>query len=716
MVRLRNAFIAASLFASAALASAGVTNNSVIRPTSYGSMIPPVVGSSFVDPDFGTTIKRVSAARAMTDHASGGPLVWVIPEYSTPSLFNSDNSRFVLQHDGYFGVYDGSGTYLNDATYEMTANTQPRWSRANNNILYYQLGNQLKSYNVATGAVATVHAFTEYGAISGNGESDISWDGDHFVLAGDNAQIFVYTLSTGQKSPVLNTGGNSFDSMYIAADNKVTVTWNAVGTGRFHGIELFDPNMNFLRQLTQSGGHMDMSRDVNGDPVLVWTNANDPAAICQNGIVKIRLSDGAETCLAGLQLDWSLAVHISGSDLGWVVVSTYAPGDPSPTGNWPAYTNEIFRMKLDGSVVERLAHHRSRPFNAYNWQAWASINRDGTRILYGSNFGLQSILGYPSEYSDVYLINVGGAPLPTPPPTATPTPTKPAATPTATPTRPPTATPTNPPVGPTPTTPPAVGGHVEQTDPSVRFTGNWMTNTNAGHSGGSAALAMDAGSDATFTFTGTAVTWRGARDQWCGQADVYLDGVYKGRIDTYSASQLLQTPIWSASGLASGAHALRIVVTGTAGPGSSGAWVWVDSFDVAGSGGGGGGVTPTPTPSAPTSFYTVTPCRVTDTRSGTPLWANTERTFTVAGACGIPATAKAVSINVTVVAPTVAGDLRLYPAGSPPPLTSAVNFKARQTRAVAAVVGLNGGQLAIWDDQETGGTVHLVLDVNGYFQ
>jgi hypothetical protein len=122
--------------------------------------------------------------------------------------------------------------------------------------------------------------------------------------------------------------------------------------------------------------------------------------------VKIRLSDGAQTCL--LSLDWSLAVHISGSENGWAVVSTYAPADPRPDGTWPPFTNEILRLRLDGSEITRLAHHRSRPYNDYNYAPKAALSRDGSRVVYGSNFGLQETGGYPAEYSDAYMIELSG--------------------------------------------------------------------------------------------------------------------------------------------------------------------------------------------------------------------------------------------------------------------------------------------------------------------
>ena len=60
------------------------------------------------------------------------------------------------------------------------------------------------------------------------------------------------------------------------------------------------------------------------------------------------------------------------------------------------------------------------------------------------------------------------------------------------------------------------------------------------------------------------------------------------------------------------------------------------------------------------------------------------------GACtAVPASAKAIALNVAVTAPTSAGNCRLYP-GSVIPQVSNVNFSAGQTRTNNAVVPLAG--------------------------
>ena len=88
----------------------------------------------------------------------------------------------------------------------------------------------------------------------------------------------------------------------------------------------------------------------------------------------------------------------------------------------------------------------------------------------------------------------------------------------------------------------------------------------------------------------------------------------------------------------------------------------------------------------------------------------------VAGHCGIPPTAGAVSLNVTVTAPTTQGHLRLFRGGGALPAVSIVNYSAGQTRANNAITPLGGsGALAIYVSQASG-SVHVILDVNGYFE
>jgi hypothetical protein len=574
-----------AMLSGSVLSYAYLTDGAVYAPFNYYTFNPPAAGGSYVDPAFGSSVKRISAARTTTSSLTAGSLGLVTNEYATMSPFNKDNSRLILQHDSYTGLYDGNGTFIKDLPYVVSAGSEPRWSKTDPAILYFVNGNQLKQIDVNSGSQTVIHAFTEYGTITGKGESDISEDGKHFVFAGDSRYVFIFDITTRTKSPVFDAGGRSFDSLYVTPNNNATITWYTNGTARFNGIELFDSNMNFQRQVARAGGHMDIARDVNGDEVLLWANAADAQPVCQNGIVKVRLSDAHQTCL--VSLDWSLAVHVSAPDNnGWAFVETYAPRDPNPTsgGLWPKYTNEILQVRLDGSEIQRVAHHRSRPFDSYYYTPRASTSHDGTKIVFSSNFGLQQLLGYPSVYVDTYLINIGpSTPTPAPTPTTTTTPTT------------------------TPTTTTTTATLVEQNSSQVSVTGDWSVNNLAVHSGSSAILSMTAGSKASFTFNGTGATWIAYRDEWSGIARVYVDGTLKGQVDTYATPGVAKNAVYSVTGLTAGTHTLVVEATGTRSSASGGSWVWVDAFEAVAAPAVVSSPTPAPAPApAPTPTATTT--------------------------------------------------------------------------------------------------------------
>lgn len=128
-------------------------------------------------------------------------------------------------------------------------------------------------------------------------------------------------------------------------------------------------------------------------------------------------------------------------------------------------------------------------------------------------------------------------------------------------------------------------------------------------------------------------------------------------------------------------------------------------------------------PPAVSDFYTLAPCRVLDTRNpngargGPVLGASGQRTFDVTGACGIPNAAKAISVNVTVVAPAASGYLSIFPGNAFPLGTSTLSFRAGMARASNSILTLaTNGSGTIGVLNASGGNAHVIVDVNGYFQ
>jgi len=120
------------------------------------------------------------------------------------------------------------------------------------------------------------------------------------------------------------------------------------------------------------------------------------------------------------------------------------------------------------------------------------------------------------------------------------------------------------------------------------------------------------------------------------------------------------------------------------------------------------------------------PCRVADTRDpsypagyGPPaLTGGASRNFVIAGQCGGPSTATAVSFNFTVVDATgPTGFLTVYPAGAPLPTAALMQFGPGQSTVVSnpanALLG-QGGAISAYASN-SGGTVQLIINVYGYY-
>jgi hypothetical protein len=121
------------------------------------------------------------------------------------------------------------------------------------------------------------------------------------------------------------------------------------------------------------------------------------------------------------------------------------------------------------------------------------------------------------------------------------------------------------------------------------------------------------------------------------------------------------------------------------------------------------------------SFFPLSPCRVVDTRNpvavnGGPVLSTTRRDFAIKGNCGVPASAKAISMNVTVANPTTTSFLAIWPSGQAQPVVSTINFTPSDSSlANGAIVGLsaNAQDLSV---RNSDGQVHVILDITGYFQ
>jgi hypothetical protein len=124
-------------------------------------------------------------------------------------------------------------------------------------------------------------------------------------------------------------------------------------------------------------------------------------------------------------------------------------------------------------------------------------------------------------------------------------------------------------------------------------------------------------------------------------------------------------------------------------------------------------------PPAPLDFFTLPPCRLVDTRIDVPaLQPGAQRAFVLTGACGVPSTARALSVNVTAIQAAAPGFLSLFPGNlASAPQVSSINFATGLSRANNAIVHLASdgtGRILVLNGSSA--AVDMVLDVNGYFE
>ncbi len=113
------------------------------------------------------------------------------------------------------------------------------------------------------------------------------------------------------------------------------------------------------------------------------------------------------------------------------------------------------------------------------------------------------------------------------------------------------------------------------------------------------------------------------------------------------------------------------------------------------------------------AYFPLAPRRILDTRNGGgPLGPGQSRTLAIAGSDGVPVSASAVTLNVTVTDQTSGGFLSVFPAGTPRPEISNLNWGGDETVANLVVVSLADSGVTIYNSS---GSTQVVVDLQGYF-
>lgn len=112
-------------------------------------------------------------------------------------------------------------------------------------------------------------------------------------------------------------------------------------------------------------------------------------------------------------------------------------------------------------------------------------------------------------------------------------------------------------------------------------------------------------------------------------------------------------------------------------------------------------------------MVTIAPQRLHDSRTAgmVRMKGGVPQTLKVLGKAGVPASASAVSVNLTLVNPAADGYLAAYPAGAARPFVSSLNATSKGVRANNAIVRVGeGGAITLYSLVDT----DVVVDVTGY--
>lgn len=362
----------------------------------------PPAGSSFVDPDFGTTIIRATDARqagaAMCTHS-----------YSYVPAFNIDSTRLLLSCDGLrlYRFDPATDTLVDDGTLvddqSLSLNWQSAYWSGTSPDHVYVLGGPLgqpstRLYVVDVtrhdvGRLALVHDFA--GLWPG------SWDLWQLGRSEDDNLFTFHARGAGSRKAGAYLRESDMALTFPDADFETDET-QVDKAGRYVGVvgrgadeyrvAFWDVRAGGVAFTLgpaaehRVGGHYDLGSQlmVNGDRYQTgivrrdWTAPEQP-----RNILRYTLGDGATA-------NWTIADHLSmrNADESFLVASTYGPCDPS----WPPFQREIIVVRTNGSAFHRVAHTRSTQTADDYWsEPRASVDHLGRYVVFASDYGSSQI-------------------------------------------------------------------------------------------------------------------------------------------------------------------------------------------------------------------------------------------------------------------------------------------------------------------------------------
>jgi len=415
-------------------------------PPDWATFNPPPVGQSYVDPVFACRIQRLTDSGS-EETLSDGTHPSLNHYYSTFSPMNSSDSMLLIgSNNGAWRIKSIEGRVVVPSGKMPTMNNgHPLWDAADGSAFYYTHGKTLYTGIVRRNSVQTaaVHTFKEYRGIVSPDAADLSQDGDHIALVGQNADntmdVFVWSLNKHAKTSTYTTVCTTkwevtdvpqpgcVHKLQLSADNLLLMQFAENGSDSEQGLRLW--NGSELVRLQDGTNHCDTGYDLDGKPVFI--EVGRPSTLpgesnpCPSGwgLDVRRLDDmSSAVCLLDNQPAWHVSYRGDASQ-PWAAISFFDDRKSGPElfnsnrnfqgpsqSNWQLYEDEIILARVDGKAIYRLAHARSRSAESYWATPRAALSRDGRYVIFSSNMahpnGCPAKMHVPEECTDVFLIKV----------------------------------------------------------------------------------------------------------------------------------------------------------------------------------------------------------------------------------------------------------------------------------------------------------------------
>ena len=432
--------VLASIFPFVVMAG-GIISDDTIVPQAWNSFSPPSgLGSSYTDPAFGTKVYRMTNSSNFSDNAIGGYFA-----NGEICYFNTDGSFFIAEAPEVVDGVEMNCTFLYNAHSGARIKMLGargwgaywiRWALANKyqkNGQYVEIDpvyhfymmteNEIRLYDVRdVDNFVVIHKFTEYLSIGpAGGEGDLSDDGRYWVVDGDDTTMFAYDLIDDIKHPAstFDVGSMGSKGSAVGVDyacisprgNYIVVAWGTdPGIGRYRGIEVYNLDWTFQRQIYPGIIHWEIGVDAFNEEVVYtagsaqYADFSELQGITTGDFISIRLRDGKIRLLQYVPIwsHFSMSACNTARDGKYIYVSLTSNRTTDPYSEWGPYWGEIIEIPTDGSgETRRLVHHRSR-LVAGKSEKYATpdavVNRQGTKIVFRST--------YNSAYGDLFWFDI----------------------------------------------------------------------------------------------------------------------------------------------------------------------------------------------------------------------------------------------------------------------------------------------------------------------